>query len=89
MDSAPAQEVACLTKNSREDVRIALTEFQGLKLVDLRIYAFLSGENGTKYPTKKGLSLRVERLPALIKALRKAEAEAQRQGLLGPKAAAE
>jgi hypothetical protein len=38
--------------------------------------------SGGLVPTKKGISLKVERLPELIAALQAAEAEARNRGLL-------
>ena len=38
--------------------------------------------DGERRPTRKGLCLRVERLPELLEALRKAEEEARKAGLL-------
>jgi len=44
------------------------------------------GDGEEPCPTKKGVALKLERLPALIEALRDAEIEARRQGLLGGEA---
>lgn len=75
--------IAIVEKNSREDVRIAIDEFRGTQLVDIRVFAdFNSNEADTRTPTKKGVSLKIERLPDLIRALEKAKEEAARRGLL-------
>lgn len=76
--------VAVIEKNTREDVRVTLDEFHGVQVVDVRIYAdFKTGTIGAiRSPTKKGISLKVEKLDALIYGLGKARDEAARRGLL-------
>ncbi len=74
-----AEPIAIVPKNSREEVRVDLTEFKGHNLVDIRVFA----DDGSKQTaTKKGISLAIAKLPALIDALRKAETEARRRGLI-------
>ncbi len=76
--SAP---IATIQKNSRELVCIDLTEFKGHNLIDIRVFA----DNGSEQTaTKKGVSLAIAKLPALIHTLRNAEAEARRRGLIAP-----
>ncbi len=75
--------IAVLPKNRRESLRIALDQYQGANLVDLRVVVELSESSGLATPTRKGVALRVEMLPALIEALGKAEAKARELGLLG------
>jgi len=72
--------VGWVQKNQRENVRIALTSFKGHQLVDARVYA--ARDDGEPGPTKAGLTVRLDRLPALIEALQQAEAEARRRGML-------
>jgi len=74
--------IATLPKNRRETIRVALEAYRGIELVDVRVMAALDDDTGLTVPTKKGISLRVEQLPALIEALQDAEAEARRRGLL-------
>lgn len=74
--------IAIVEKNSREDVRIAIDEFRGTQIVDVRVFASFNGDAEERSPTKKGVSLKVERLPALIEALAQAKEEAIRRGLL-------
>lgn len=69
-----ADHIAIVPKNSREDVRVQLAEFKGNRLVDVRIYADTKG--GGRGPTPKGVSLKVDDLPALIAALHAAQAVA-------------
>ena len=71
--------VGRLTKNKREVVVIALKEFSGRKLADVRVFA--STREGD-VPTSKGVSVDVQRLPALREAIVRAEDEARRLGLI-------
>jgi len=74
-----SQHIATIPKNAREEIRIGLSEFMGHDLLDIRVYA----DDGAKHvPSKKGLSVRVERLRDLQAALSEAEAVAVKNGLL-------
>ena len=66
-----------LEKNSRESLVINQTEFKGVKLVDVRV--FYKDENGDLKPTKKGVSVRLNQLDALIKALSEVSAAVREQ----------
>ena len=66
-----------LEKNSRESLVINQSEFKGVKLVDVRV--FYKDENGDLKPTKKGVSVRLNQLDALIKALSEVSATAREQ----------
>lgn len=68
--------VANLPKNTREAVRVELTEFKGFRLLGIRVWT-TEGR-----PTAKGLTVKVEMLPELVKALQTAEALARSAGLL-------
>ena len=70
-----------LEKNSRESLVINQSEFKGVKLVDVRV--FYKDENGDLKPTKKGVSVRLEQLDALVKALSEVSATAREQKLAG------
>jgi len=73
--------IATIPKNKTENVVVSLSEFNGHHLLDVRVFAaFVQGDEPK--PTKKGISIAIGRLPALIDALRDAEAEARRRGLL-------
>lgn len=75
--------LATIPKNSREDCRVALDEYQGHTLIDVRLWAdFAAGPVASRCATKKGVALDVSRLPALIDALEAARTEAERRGLL-------
>ena len=60
-------------KNAIEKVRIFLREYRGKKLVDIRIW--VEREKGELIPTKKGLSLTIEKYPSLQEALKSLEKE--------------
>ena len=51
------------------------------KLLDIRVFSKIAPSEEHK-PTKKGISIRIERLPELIQALLKARDKAARLGLL-------
>ena len=55
---------------------VALDEYEGHPFVSLRVWA--SGEGGARFPTKKGLSIRVAELGRVIAALQEAEARVLR-----------
>lgn len=74
--------VATIEKNQREEVRIVLDTFKGAQLVDLRVFSAFTASN-IMMPTKEGLSLRVETLPDLIKALSQARDQAEAMGWIG------
>jgi hypothetical protein len=54
-------------KNATEVVRLSLTEYRGHKLIDVRVY--YSNDDGEYRPTKKGVSLAVERYADFKRAL--------------------
>lgn len=70
------QQIAEFNKNKTEVVKIALTEFEGHNLVDIR--AFTKDKN---VATKKGLTLSVHNIKPLIQALMKAGITAKENGL--------
>ena len=74
--------IATVRKNAVEELRVALGEYRGHNLVNVRIWASYDSADSEKRPTKKGFALRVEQLPELIAALKKAEAAARAAGLL-------
>ena len=75
--------VATVAKNNRETVHVALRRFDGLDLVDVRVWTKPTSALGRPLPTTKGVSLSVRRLPALVAALAAAEAKARELGLIG------
>jgi hypothetical protein len=75
--------IAELEKNRRERVRVALDQWQGHNLIDIRVTAQFTEAVDVWGPTKKGLSMNVALLPALRAALVEAEARAKEMGLIG------
>jgi hypothetical protein len=85
-NSAQAQlpiEIAKFWRNRqrKESVVLRLREFEGVPLVDLRV--FETGPDGIDRPTSKGIALSIKRLPALADAFAAANREARRLGLFG------
>jgi hypothetical protein len=80
--SSAAPPIAVIAKNKTEEIRVELSEFHGHDLVNLRIWADPRDGGAERIPTKAGICCRVALLPELIEALRQAEAEARRAGLL-------
>jgi hypothetical protein len=76
--------IATIEKNAIEEIRVALSEYQGHDLIGVRIWANYDSADAEKRPTKKGVNLRVDKLPELIAALREAEQVALEAGLLAP-----
>ena len=54
-------------KNSRESIVVSETEYKGSKYVDVRI--FYKDTNGSLKPTRKGVSIRPEKVSELLAAL--------------------
>ena len=71
-DPAP---LAVIPKNSKEEVHVALSTFKGKNLIDVRVYAQW-GDDPAPRPTRNGVSLNVDRLPDLIRALQEAASQA-------------
>ena len=81
--SAEPTMIAVVAKNSSEDVRIALSDYAGHDLIDIRVYADLkAGSMVTRGPTKRGVALSVHKIDDLIAGLTQARDEAERRGLL-------
>ena len=76
--------IATIPKNGREEIRVALDEFQAkdttYDMISVRVFYEDGGEHR---PGRNGLNVRVELLPAIVAALRDAETEARKAGLLG------
>ncbi|MGU3541033.1 transcriptional coactivator p15/PC4 family protein [Methylobacterium sp. A54F] len=68
-----ARTIAIVTKNALEEVRVSLSTFNGYDLVDVRTFADFDGSGGEKRPTRKGISLKREKLGELIAALQAAD----------------
>ncbi|MBM3891673.1 MAG: hypothetical protein FJ388_21375 [Verrucomicrobia bacterium] len=61
-------------KNSRETIRVQLTEYEGHKLCDLRVWANATVPGAPPTPTKKGVTFSRSILPDVIELLQQAEA---------------
>jgi hypothetical protein len=59
--------LASFRKNTREEVRVSLDEFNGYDLVNIRVW--YQTEDGEVRPGKQGLAIRLEQLPELQAAL--------------------
>jgi hypothetical protein len=81
-DEAPASAtgtiIGRIPKNARETILVSLDKFKGVDLLDVRVFF---EDDGDLKPTRKGIALKVEKLPELIEVLTKALAQARRQGL--------
>ena len=56
-----------IEKNSRESIVVSETEYKGSTYVDVRI--FYKDTNGSLKPTRKGVSIRPEKVSELLAAL--------------------
>jgi hypothetical protein len=56
-----------LTKNSREQIRISLTDFHGRQVINIRV--FYQEPNGEWLPGKKGLAFTSDKMPLFLNAL--------------------
>ena len=76
--------IATIPKNGREKILVALDEFEAKDTTYDMISVRMFYEDGGEYhPGRNGLNVRVELLPAIVAALRDAETEARKAGLLG------
>lgn len=73
------QIIRDIPKNGRETIRVELVEFEGTQLVAARVW-YVDGDE--LRPTRKGLSLAIKHLPALVQALQQAERNAREAGIL-------
>ena len=60
-------DLGTIPKNSREEIRVTLDEYQGHELVSLRVW--FESPDGDMRPSKKGLAFRRELLPQILEAL--------------------
>ena len=68
------------TKNASEEIQTSYNQFNGNDLLDIRI--FYEDESGKYKPSRKGISLNVNQLPQLEKAIQKAKEFLEKEGLL-------
>ncbi len=75
--------IAAIPKNQREEIRVALSEFEKdatYDMVSARVH--YDAGNGEMRPGRNGLNVPVRLLPELVAALRQAGSEARAAGLL-------
>ena len=63
-----------VTKNSRESLRVTVSEFHGRQYVHVRNW-FEPREGGEKQPGKEGVAFTAEHIPAVVDALQRAAGE--------------
>jgi hypothetical protein len=64
------RELVSFKKNSKEQVKVILSDFQGRRILNIRVF-YLS-KDGEWKPSPKGLAFAVEKLPILLAALSQA-----------------
>jgi hypothetical protein len=69
-----------LALNSRDMLRVTLGEYEGRRTVDCR--KFYKTDDGTLRPSPKGITLAIDRLPALAEFIAAALDRARSEGLL-------
>lgn len=69
-------ELATIPKNAREEIRVSVDDFKGARLVNIRVWF---GDDADKRPGKQGIAFRLDLLPAVLDALKRA-AEGQEGG---------
>ena len=72
--------ITTFRKNSTEEVRATLSEFKGRQYASVR--AYVEADSGEWVPTKKGLTLPVDLLPELARAVRLLSEEVVKRGLV-------
>ena len=60
--------LAVIPKGDKNDVRVHLAEYRGQHVLDIRAW-FISSKDGKPVPTKKGISLPIEKTGELFDAL--------------------
>lgn len=73
--------IGTLPRNSRDEIRVELTEYQGHNFVSVRTYTQMNGE-GEHRPTKKGITAKPDQIRSLIELLEQAETMANNKGLI-------
>ncbi len=75
------QLIASFPKNKFEEVRVAIKEFKGYDLLDIRVYA-ATKDGEEKVPTGKGISVNVSHFAELKQAFLAAEKVLKENNLL-------
>jgi hypothetical protein len=66
----PDKLIARMEKNSQEEYRFSIQEYRGCELLDIRVY-YDSGSD-KMIPTRKGISVSLDRLGEFLRCLEKA-----------------
>ena len=72
--------ITTFRKNTAEEVRVGIGEYKGKQYASIRVY--VENDFSEWIPTKKGITLSVDVLPELVRAVKMLEAEAIRAGLV-------
>lgn len=84
MSEQPPIFRADIERSAREEVRVVLEALHGRFTLDVRVWEDMKfGSVCNRGPTKRGLSIDARQIPEMIAALKGAEAEAMRLGLVG------
>jgi hypothetical protein len=75
------QTVSIIEKNKKEDFHIRLVELYGKPYVDVRTFVRHWGQEHRAHPTKKGFTVALNQLDAIINALQEARGIAFQEGL--------
>jgi hypothetical protein len=67
-----SEPIAVIPKNNMEEIRVMWSEYKGYRYLDIRVYAEVDGKTD-RMPTKKGIALRPDLIPELVKALEGAQ----------------
>ena len=70
---------ALIEKNQRESLRLSIDDFKGRTLLSARLW-FKPGDGGELRPGKDGWAIAIDKLPKIITALQRLEADARREG---------
>lgn len=70
-------KIGAVQKNSQEEIRVTIQNYQGTDIIDLRTY--WQNKEGNWIPTKKGISLTFYVIEDVIKLLQKAFKKMQAQ----------
>jgi hypothetical protein len=72
--------IATVPKSKREEIRVSLSECEGRKLLNVRVW--FQAEDGEKRPGKAGLAFKIEKLPDFADAISLALEKARAKGLV-------
>ena len=60
-----------IKKNRNESIVVSESEYKGFDLIDIRTFFADASDDSILYPTKKGITIRLEKVDELIAALTK------------------